>query len=201
MLGRPELPPKHEGLSKNRLEALTDGVYAIAITLLVFELKVPEPGQVRTDADLVKALWALAPKFTSWVISFLVLAIFWVANHRLFQWVRSVDVKLLWISLFSLLAATFVPFASALVGEFPAALASQALYAADMAALGLIANWQLSHFVKHPELCHSPLPHSVVRGARMRSWGTIAIAVFVVVIVVFDLWFGTIAFTLMLFIS
>ena len=62
-------------LSKHRLEALTDGIFAVAMTLLVIELKIPETAQIKVPEDLIAALLHLLPKFIAWLISFFVLAI------------------------------------------------------------------------------------------------------------------------------
>ena len=201
MLSGPEPPAGQRALSKHRIEALTDGVYAIAITILVLELKLPEATAVRSQADLVQALVHLIPKFVAWIISFFVLAIFWVANHRLFQWIKSVDPKLLWITILTLMGASFLPFGSALVGEFSHAFISQAIYAADMGAMGLLTLWMLSHLERHPELCHEAMPAGVLKAARIRCWGIVATAALAVAIAAVDPRFGTMAFVLMGFIA
>lgn len=69
-------------VTKHRLEALTDGIFAVAMTLLVIELKIPEMAHPRTEAQFLGALGHLIPKFIAWLISFFVLAIFWVSHHR-----------------------------------------------------------------------------------------------------------------------
>jgi uncharacterized membrane protein len=72
-------------LPKHRLEALTDGVFAIAITLLVLELRLPGPEAVAAAGGLNGALLHLLPRFVAWVVSFFVLAIFWAGHHRIFD--------------------------------------------------------------------------------------------------------------------
>ncbi len=79
------------GWSKNRIEALTDGIYAVAMTLLVIDLKVPDRHVATTATVLHAALLDLAPKASAWVISFFILATFWIGHHRLFHHVRVVD--------------------------------------------------------------------------------------------------------------
>ena len=165
MISGPE--PPQPGLSKHRLEMLTDGVYAIAITLLVLELKVPDHAAGDTRTDLLQALGHLIPKFVAWLISFFVLCIFWIANYRMFLWVRSVDMKAMWITLLTLLGASFFPFASALVGEHAGAFVSQAVYASDMAFMGLMTLWLLGHLERHPELASWEPRRS---RSRSRSW-------------------------------
>ncbi len=200
MLSGPETPGGPSGLSKHRIEALTDGVYAVALTLLVLELKLPHE-QIRTAPELAGALVHLIPQFIAWLVSFLVLAIFWVASHRVFHWVRHVDGTLLWINLLSLLCASFLPFCSSLVGNFGGAFLSQAVYAVDMALLGLVALWQIGHLERHPELMDPPMPAGHVKAARIRCLGIVASAVLAIAISWADPRFGTAAFALMFLIT
>ena len=102
---------------KGRIEALTDGIFAVAMTLLVLDLKLPETLAGIDDAGLREALLALLPKLESYVISFLVLCVFWLGHHRLMHLVRGVDQLFLWRNLLFILFITFVPFTTSLMGE------------------------------------------------------------------------------------
>jgi len=191
-----------EVLSKHRVEALTDGIYAVAMTLLVLELKLPETHGTATDEALSQALMHLVPKIVAWILSFAILAIFWFTHHRTFHYVRHVDRKLLRINLFSMLFASLLPFSSAMVGDYNNLFRAQALYAANMAALALLAIWQLSHLMKHPELCEPPgFPPGIARGARFRAWSLVATAALAAAIAYFAPHFGTMAFMLMILLA
>ena len=186
-------------LGKHRVEALNDGIYAVAMTLLVLELKLPEARELVSETAFAGLLVHLIPKFFAWLISFFILAIFWLSHQRAFHYVRAVDSKLLWINVVSLAFASLLPFSSALVGEYGSLFAPQVIYAANMAALSLVAIWQLDHLEKHPELCHpSPFPRHVAKAARFRCWSLAAVAALAVVIATFDPRFGTLAFMLMI---
>jgi uncharacterized membrane protein len=186
------------GLSKHRVEGLTDGIYAVAMTLLVLELKLPEAEPGLTDAALLAQFAHLVPRFIAWLISFLILAVFWLSHQRAFHYVRGVDSGLLWINIASLLAASLLPFSSSLVGERGALFVPQAVYAANMAALSLLAIAQLRHLHRHPELCVAGgFPEPVRRAARFRCWSLVAVAVLAVAIALIDPRLGTFAFMLM----
>ena len=103
---------------KGRIEALTDGIFAVAMTLLVLDLRLPEPLAAIDDAGLREALLALLPKLESYVISFLVLCVFWLGHHRLMHLVRGVDHLFLWRNLLFILFITFVPFSTSLMGQY-----------------------------------------------------------------------------------
>lgn len=170
-------------LSKHRLEALTDGIFAVAMTLLVIELKVPETAHIETTAQLHAALAHLLPKFIAWLISFFVLAIFWVSHHRLFHFVRHVDVPLQWLTIGYLTCVSLMPFSSALTGEYGGALISQVFYSINMALLSVMALLKSRYVFHHPELCGpTPMPVGVFKGARVRTSGLIAIAFLAVII-------------------
>jgi len=97
-------------MHKNRLEAFSDGVFAIIITILVLELKIPH-------ADNISNLKPLIPVFISYVLSFLYVGIYWNNHHHLFHVVDRVDGKLLWANLHLLFWLSLLPFATGWMGE------------------------------------------------------------------------------------
>lgn len=170
-------PPAATGWSRHRVEALTDGIFAVAMTLLVIDLKLPDHATIHTQAELVQALVNLLPKAVSWLISFFVLALFCVGHHRLLHYVRSVDQGLLWRNILQLALVSLMPFSSSIIGEYGGAFASQAVYNGNMIALGLVSLWEARYVRLHPELCNAPMPEGVYRAARMRIGGLIVIGV------------------------
>jgi len=97
-------------MHKGRLEAFSDGVLAIIITIMVLEIKVPH------EATL-ESLSKLAPVFVSYIISFIYVGIYWNNHHHLFQSVKSIDGKVLWANLFLLFWLSLIPFSSGWMGE------------------------------------------------------------------------------------
>ena len=172
----------YSGLSKHRIEALTDGIYAVAMTLLVIELKLPAHELIHSQADLINAVGHLLPKFIAWIISFLVLSLFWLGHHRLFQIVRHVDGKLVGLNLVQLGFASLMPFSSALSGEFGNTLFSQIFYSLNMTFLSILAILTARYIHRHPELCVHPMSDGAYRAARFRVGGLIAISAVAVVI-------------------
>lgn len=111
-----------------RVEAFSDGVLAIVITLLVLELKLP-PGTGDSDGALLAALAELLPRLAAWVVSFLFVLVFWVSHHALFAGLARVDRGLLWLNGLFLLAISFTPFPTGLAGEHPSSRVAVALLA------------------------------------------------------------------------
>jgi uncharacterized membrane protein len=103
------------GRGPERLEAFSDGVFAIAITLLVLEIRVPGPEELASPPKLVAALSALWPSYVGYVVSFLTVGIMWANHHNLFRHVARVDHWLLLANILLLLGVGFVPFPTALL--------------------------------------------------------------------------------------
>lgn len=97
-------------MQKNRLEAFTDGVYAIIITIMVLELEVPHNPSVESYVEM----W---PVFVSYAVSFLFVGLNWASHHHLFQTVTKVNNRVLWVNMINLFVLSLVPFATATMGE------------------------------------------------------------------------------------
>jgi uncharacterized membrane protein len=103
---------------KNRVEAFSDGVLAIVITILVLELKAPDL-VAPSDRELWLAILHMLPEIWAWVVSFLFVLVFWVSHHYFFAELRGTDRGLLWLNGLFLLAVSFTPFPTGLVGRYP----------------------------------------------------------------------------------
>jgi uncharacterized membrane protein len=123
--------------SKSRVETFSDGIFAIIITLLVLEIKVPHIHDYHSDAELLTALLELFPKFIGWVISFFTIAVIWVNHHKIFKQIKELDNGVFWWNAFLLLWCTFIPFPTAVLGDYPNNLTSVVLYGLVMALMAL----------------------------------------------------------------
>ncbi|MBV6458035.1 MAG: Potassium channel [Fimbriimonadaceae bacterium] len=121
---------------KSRMEAITDGVFAIAITLLVFNFKI-DPS-IETEAGLNKALAALLPDIFAFVLSFFVLAGAWIGHHATMRSIREVSRELLWTNLFYLMFVAVMPFASHIFGRFMDLKLASYLYSGNILMIGLL---------------------------------------------------------------
>jgi len=97
-------------MSKGRLEAFSDGVIAVIITIMVLELKAPEQGTLA-------ALQPLLPKFLSYILSFIFIGIYWNNHHHLWQAVKSVNGGILWANMHLLFWLSLIPFTTSWMGE------------------------------------------------------------------------------------
>ncbi len=105
--------------TKSRVETFSDGIFAIIVTLLVLEIKVPHIENHDSIKDLMEALLKLAPKIIAWVISFVTVCVIWVNHHRIFESLRHIDQKFFWLNANLLLWTSFLPFPTALMGDYP----------------------------------------------------------------------------------
>ena len=112
-------------MEKNRVEAFSDGVLAIIITIMVLELKQPV-------SENLKDLFKLAPTFIAYLLSFVFIAIYWINHHQIFHDAKQINVKILWCNIAWMFTMSFIPFATAWVGTYPTSWAPLSLYCADM---------------------------------------------------------------------
>jgi len=111
------------GLGKGRVEALSDGIFATVMTVLVLSLSVPivanSGGSTQLNADVASSVQALVPDIVGYVLSFLILAVMWVSHHNVFHYLKKIDRPLIWLNVLFLLSIGFVPFSTALLGRYP----------------------------------------------------------------------------------
>src|SRR3954467_934140 len=102
-------------MTKTRVEAFSDGVFAIVITLLGIELRPPSVGE---SESLARALWHEWPGYLAYLVSFMVIGVMWVNHHRMFDQVQRVDGALLVLNLHLLLWTALIPFPTAVVADY-----------------------------------------------------------------------------------
>jgi len=126
----------HDQYEVGRLLALSDGVFAIAMTLLVLGIPVPQLTNP-SDTDLQGALRNVLPDVGSFALSFLLVGTYWMAHRRLLKGVVRTDARLVWLNLFMLLLVCMVPFTAAVLSRYGSLATAVIIYAANLALLGL----------------------------------------------------------------
>jgi uncharacterized membrane protein len=133
------------GRSLDRIQALSDGVFAIAMTLLVLDLRVPVTA-VHSDRALWHGLSELGPRFAAFVLSFTMLGTFWLAQHTLLGMCERGDRVLIWLQLGFLIPVALLPFSASLLAEFVTVRLAIGVYWLNIALLGLglaSSSWHL----------------------------------------------------------
>jgi len=154
----------------SRLEAFSDGVIAIAITLLVIEIHVPKVGH----SGLIDALWGQWPSYVAFLISFAVIGIMWVSHHSMFERIAAVDRGLLFLNLALLMGIAFLPFPTALLAEYVReggtnSSVAAAIYSAIMAVIGLAFAAMWRHLLRNPQLLVSGISEERIQIAIRKS--------------------------------
>jgi uncharacterized membrane protein len=124
--------------SLDRILALSDDEYAIALTLLVLNIKVPEIREDLVAEELPGALLDLWPKYLSYVISFVVIVFFWMVHHSIFSVIKDYDSVLIWRNSLFLMFVAFLPFPTALIGEYGDQQLVVVIYAGSLAVTRLL---------------------------------------------------------------
>jgi len=147
------VPPSSPSLTTQRLETLSDGVIAIASTLLVLDIGRLE---VHGNDDLLDAIAQRWPSYVAYIVSFTVIGLIWVAHHSMFERISSVDRPLLFLNLALLLGIGFIPWPTSVLAEYiradnvNASIAT-ALYSLTMTLIGIVFVGMWAHLVRHPE--------------------------------------------------
>jgi uncharacterized membrane protein len=134
------------GQSLERLSALSDGLFAIAMTLLVLDLHVPASSLIHSEGGLLNALVGLLPRFIPYLMSFLTLGIFWVGQQTQLNHFKRSNRDLTWLQLGFLLSVSLIPFSTALLSEFITYRVALVVYWLNILLLGalLLSAWRYS---------------------------------------------------------
>jgi len=150
----------HAGdIGKQRMEALSDGVYAIALTLLVLDLKLPPLAEAITNAQLVETLRALLPKFLTWILSFWVMAVLWMSQVRIYHLVHALTPDM-----------SLMPFSTSVIGEHGSLPAAAVLYAANMVAITLTGALRTRELLHRPHVHAQPVDEQMIRRLKIRAY-------------------------------
>jgi uncharacterized membrane protein len=159
--------------SKGRLETLTDGVFAIIMTILVFNISVPElilftEGEL-AEERLSNKFTSLWPDILAYIISFVTLGVYWVTHHRIFRWILYVDRPLIWINISFLMTIGIVPFSTTLLTQYLDQQISIFAYSFNAILAGVIVYALYFYAKRNPELVDKTVPALIGRRAGRRT--------------------------------
>ena len=178
----------NEGLGKHRLEALSDGIFAFAMTLLVLDVKIPKLPDTSINAGLLApTLLALWPKFLSYVTSFVVIGVvFWIGHHGYLHFLKRTDRWFLWINLLFLMFIVLVPFSTDLLGDYPTHRLAVMVFGCNIIAIGLTLYLQWWYATHGHHLVGRDVEPELVRKGKRRILMGVAIYTCAVLIALFN---------------
>lgn len=180
-------------VSTRRLEAFSDGIFAIAATLLVLELTAAKFGEINTDADFLRGLLATVPTLLNFALSFLLLGLLWMIHVRQFEHVVLVDTTLLWLNVFRLLGVVFVPFATTLNDEYGAYAAGRMILPVTFLWVIAFGTWQWHYATAPHRTLVRDLSPAAVHNSRVAN---VSALVTVMLVVALSFLIGSFAFVL-----
>jgi uncharacterized membrane protein len=151
-----------------RIEALSDGVFAVAMTLLIIDIRVPQLPGHPTFSDLAIAVVALWPHFATYAVSFLIVGLYWVSHHLLFDLIRRSDRGLMWINLIFLLFVVVIPFSTALLGRYSDNRFAILVYGANLICVGLSLQMLWTYATTNHRLVDASLEAQTIRLGTVR---------------------------------
>jgi uncharacterized membrane protein len=163
-------------MDTKRLETLVDGIFAIAMTLLVLGLAVPVIRPPITNAGVETALISILPIFISLVVSFILLAVFWKIHHRIFKQINKMNGTLLWINVVWLLFIVLVPFSATLTGDYGAFTIANVIFNINMLGIAILLylNW---HYADHKNFIHEKISDEEVTFTKIVNFSFILVAI------------------------
>lgn len=155
------------GMTPHRIEALNDGVFAIAMTLLILNIDLPKGRQ--SLAAISGFFMRSSPQFFDYGLSFILLAFLWTAQHRQYHWIKRIDDRLLWINMIFLLFIAMVPLSTALYGDYRALWPTALFINVNLLLVFLTLYGMWVYVTGHPELLDPSLTDEHIAFTRRPS--------------------------------
>ncbi len=153
-------------METKRIEALADGIFAIAMTLLILEIHIPEIHNASTS-ELFQELSRMIPQFASFFISFLILGISWIGHHNQFKFIKKSDRVFLWLNILYFMFISVIPFSAGFLGHYTTNEASIIVYSLNLTLVGIVLflhwNYAVSHKLTEGEISAKFMTHVNIR--------------------------------------
>ena len=146
-------------MNKQRLEAFSDGVFAIVITLLILDIKIPDVQPIALPAALVDIL----PQLLTYIMSFFIVGLYWHLHHQVAAEVKLIDGAFVWLNLVWLLFVSVLPFPTSLLGRYPLQPIPLTIYGINLILVNVTGFVILVYFKNHPTLRFKPMSSAEFR--------------------------------------
>ena len=157
-------------MSHTRLDQLSDGIFAIVMTILVFEIRVPEIFGTYSNLGLWNEVKDLLPTFLSYVLSFALLFTYWRAHHFFISiYAKNVDLMLTNINALFFMLVSLIPFSASFLGKYSENEISVAIFGAHIILIGLSLYWMRSYVLYSDHIKNPEISHREIRGSTIRT--------------------------------
>lgn len=146
-------------MEKSRLEAFSDGVFAIVITLLILDIRFPEVDYSQFQAALTSVL----PRILAYVMSFVIIGLYWVVHHNSVHAMKKTDWGFLWLNILLLLCVSFIPFPTSLLGRYPFQAWPIIIYGLTLIVCNAVGYIMLLYVHYHPNLAVAAFSEQYLR--------------------------------------
>lgn len=155
-------------MNKNRLENFSDGVFAIAVTLLILNVRIPDT-KYMDNYHLNRDLVRIIPHTVTFIFTFLVIGVFWVEHHRIFSFVKVLNSRLLWLNILYLLFVAMIPLPAAIISENPFLPTAILFYTTTLLIIALLHLIVLQYMLQNKQLKHEALTKDIYRAAQKNA--------------------------------
>jgi uncharacterized membrane protein len=155
-------------LGTNRIEALSDGIFAVAMTLLILEFQVPHLPHDAPNVVVAPALFALWPKFITYIISFLSLGVFWAGHHNMYHIVRRADRVLMWLNIVFFMFVACLPFSASVLNAFRQTQIAPLMFGANLTIIGWLLYLQWEYAGAQPGMLEEAVTPNFRAAVRTR---------------------------------
>lgn len=147
-------------MNKTRLEAFTDGVFAVVVTLLVLDIKLPE---ATSSQNLESQIIHLIPALSTYILSFTIAGMYWVAHHLASDMFKKIDTRVMWLNIFHLTLVALIPFSTSLLSHYAESPLATVVYGVNILAINLSGWFIITYLYKHQNLASQPFTPTAYR--------------------------------------
>lgn len=156
-------------MATNRVEALTDGIFAIAMTILALNIAVPSVPTESAVMEIPRFLKGLWHVLLNYAISFILLGVFWIIHHRQFHRIKHIDEKLLWLNMLNLMFIVLIPFSTSLMSGYDNVQIADVVFEINLLIAGLFCFLQWSYATKNRHLVDPELDQSIIDAGKKKN--------------------------------
>jgi uncharacterized membrane protein len=172
----------HKFLTTSRVEALSDGIFAFSMTLLVLNLAFPDTIVGDSTSRLSDLLLGHIGQFVNYAIGFILIAIFWAAHHQQFHHIKKTDSGLIWINIVTLMFVALIPFSTDLVGDFNGETVADIFFACNLLIVGLLFTLTWAYATLNMRLVEVNLDEETIKKGLRKNLLVPVVSVVVIVL-------------------